>query len=329
MKTNLSGLPVVSGLLERAGLKFVDIGGRGSGLKNLLSLARYAHYYVSEPDAAEAGRLGDTLPAEQPWQATTIFGDAIASRRGEAQLYVTREPGMSSLLEPDSAVTGRYFQANKFEVDRIETVRTIPLDEAAEAHGFTDACFLKLDTQGTELDIMRSGARLLSGPVLGVYTETNFQPLYKGQSLFADLDGHLRAQGFTLFSMNRTSLRRMGYRPDVFSRRVTTWAHCLYLREPSMLRGRGDDAARRDLPRLLGLALTFQFYDLVFEIFELCGAVGVVPAGELKGLRKELEYLARHVTDRVCRDVAREEEEPKDFKKMLLSPSARDKNRAL
>jgi FkbM family methyltransferase len=325
MKTDLSGLTVLAGLLERAGLKFVDVGGRGSGLKNLLSLAPYAHYFVSEPDAEEAGRLGNALPAEQPWRGVTVFADAIASQRGDATLRITVEPGMSSLLEPDPDVTGRFFNWRKFGIEKTETVRAIPLDDAADQHGFGDACFLKLDTQGTELDIMRSGARLMAGPVLGVYLEANFAPLYKQQGVFADVDGYLRDQGFALCSLNRTGLRRAGYRGEVYSKRVITWAHCLYLREPRSLVRRGDDLARRDLPRLLALGITFQFYDHVFEILECCRAVDLLPPAELDVLAKELDKLSRHVTKRIFRDAANKQNE--DVRESLLSRTLRDKNR--
>jgi FkbM family methyltransferase len=325
MKTNLSRRPVLSALLDRAALGFVDIGGRGAGFKNLFMLAPYAHYFVCEPESAEASRLREILPTEGRWRAVTVFGDAIASRRGEAALYITRRPGMSSLLQCDAEVTAPFFNLDRYDVERIETVSTIPLDEAAERHGFTDACFVKLDTQGTELDIMRSGDRLVSGPALGVWVEANMRPFYKGQSLFADLDAHLRSRGFSLFMMNRTGLRRAGYRSDIYSKRVVTWAHCLYLREPSTLLRRGDEAARRDLPRLLALALAFQYFDLTFEIIQACASVGVLPAQEQAELLHEMERLSQHITKRVLRD-ATNSAAALDMKESLLAASFRDKS---
>ena len=324
MKTGLARFPVLAALFDRADLAFVDVGGRGSGLKNLLSLAPYASYFVSEPDTAEARRLAEVLPAEQSWRRVTVFAEALASRRGDATLRLTAKAGLSSLLEPDPEVTGRYFNGSKFTVERTETVPAIPLDDAAVQYGFADACFLKLDTQGTELDIMRSGPRLMSGPVLGVYLEANFQPFYKGQGVFADVDVYLRGQGLSLCSLNRTGLRRTGYRERVHSKRVITWAHCLYLREPLSLGRRGDEAARRDLPRLLALAIAFQFYDHVFEILESCRAVGLLPPAEFAGLAHELDELSRHVTNRISRDASNRRDQ--DVRELLLSPTFRDKS---
>jgi hypothetical protein len=139
----------------------------------------------------------------------------------------------------------------------------VTLDVAATAGGFTDACFLKLDTQGTELEILRSGAALLPS-VLGVKVEASFRPYYRGQALFSDVDTYLRGHGFELFALERAHFRRTGYRPRLYSRRGLAWAHCLYLREPAGL-------PREALTRLLGLALAWQQVDLAVEI------AGVLP----------------------------------------------------
>src|SRR5574339_25377 len=125
--------------------------------------------------------------------------------------------------------------------------------------------------------------------------------------------------------LNRTGMRRTGYRGDVYSKRVITWAHCLYLREPASLLKRGEELARRDLPRLLGLAITFQYYDLAFEIVEACRTAGLLPAADQDELGKEIEYLAQHVTKRVFRDAANEV--PENVTEPLLSPTMRDKER--
>jgi FkbM family methyltransferase len=255
-------LPVTRALLRDAGLTFVDIGGRGSALDPLLTLAPFARYVVSEPDAAEARRLESSLPREAEWQGVTVFDRAIASREGEVTLRLTAEPGMSSLLDPDPAVTETFPLASKFEVSSRVTVPAVPLDMAASRYAFEDAAFLKLDTQGTELDILQSGPQLVAG-LLGVFTEVSFRPFYRNQALFADVDAYLRGAGFSLCSMNRTLLRRARFRPALYSRRMVTWAHCLYLREPASLLGH-PGAARR-LARLLGLSLAFQHFDLAFE----------------------------------------------------------------
>ena len=65
--------PVLNALLDEAGIKLVDIGGRGSALPALLCLAPFSGYYVSEPDREEAERLQQHLPRRAPWRTVTVF----------------------------------------------------------------------------------------------------------------------------------------------------------------------------------------------------------------------------------------------------------------
>lgn len=298
-------LPALTSLLNGAGLKLVDIGGRRSSVPELVTLAPFADYYVSEPDPAEAVHLAEHLTRDLSWRSVTVIAEAIGSQRGPATLYVTRQPGMSSLLEPDPQVTRRIYLNRRFEVVDTTTVPVLPLDEAAERYAFTDACFLKIDTQGTELDILRSGSRLVQHSVVGMYVECSFRPFYKGQPLFSDVDGHLRAQGFELFSLSRANLRRAGYHASHYSRRVTGWAHGLYFREPDTLAS-ARDTKHHSLTQLLGLALAFQHYDLAIETVAALGGTGALDVTLVAALTADVTRAVERGT-RHARHKAREQ----------------------
>lgn len=312
-------LPVLTALLREADLKFVDVGGRGSAFYPLLTLAPFAHYFVSEPDAPEAAALADRLPREAPWRAVTVLPEAIAGYRGTADLHVTAEPGMSSLLEPDPTVARRFVLASKFAPASRASVPVCPLDDAAARYGFADAVFLKADTQGTELDVLGSGPALVDA-LLGVHTEAMFQPFYTGQAMFADIDSHLRARGFALFSLSRTALRRSGYRKGSYSKRAPAWAHCLYLREPETLLSTGGDLRRR-MAALLALAVAFQHFDLASEIVALIGRAQVLAGPDLSGLADEVERAADMSTRYVLQKAADEA-----VAEGLLAPTLRDRS---
>jgi hypothetical protein len=65
---------------------------------------------------------------------------------------------------------------------------------------------MKVDTQGTELDVLRGAGRLLDSAI-AVELEVEFIPQYLGQSLFSDIDIFMRQQGFTLRGLKRTYWR--------------------------------------------------------------------------------------------------------------------------
>jgi FkbM family methyltransferase len=216
------------------GVCLVDVGGRGKPRAEMLELAAYAHLVVFEPDLAEADRLGETLRLAGAWRGLTVVGAALAQTEGVSTLYLTVAPGMSSLLRPDPDVAAVSCIGDTLRVVDTAVVNTMPLDLAAERYGFVEAHLLKLDTQGTELDILRGGERLLTS-VLAVYVETLFLPFYRGQSVFADVDAHLRSRGFVLHSLARSEARQAGFDPTLYSRRQIVWAHCLYLRDRRLL----------------------------------------------------------------------------------------------
>jgi FkbM family methyltransferase len=278
-------LPALHDAFQTVGFTFVDIGGRRDVVRELRMLARFAHYVTCEADRAELERVGEAL---EGWRQTTIVPAAIARHEGAATLYVTRKPGLSSLLPPDPEITRRFPACEKYEVVRSVDVPTLPLDTAAERYAFTDGCFLKLDTQGTELDILQSGERLLSG-TLAVRVEVSFYPFYRGQPLFADVDAYLRTRGFALLSLQRTNLRAAGYSPDVYSRRVTAWAHCLYVREVPHL-------TRIPFVRLLGIALAFKYFDLAAALVDRALAERAIQDTEAAALRADVQRCAAFAT---------------------------------
>ena len=288
--------PTLSELLHEAGFELVDIGARGGAIGPLLPLAPFSHYYACEPDEETHGTLVTQLRAQADWRSVTLIPAAIGSSPGNAALYLTRKPGLSSLLGPNRAVTQRFFPGGEFDVVDTTTVPTVTLEQAAQEYGFDEACFLKLDTQGSELDILKSGAGLLEGPVLGVYVEVEFQPFYVDQPLFADVDIFLRGHGLSLFDLQRVLMRRAPYVEQVQSRRQVVWAHAVYLKDPDVALDVGDEVAFKRAARLLGLALAFDHHDFATELVTEGRAATLLAERCGPSLRSDVEAFARHRT---------------------------------
>ncbi|MDB9449570.1 hypothetical protein [Dolichospermum circinale] len=73
----------------------------------------------------------------------------------------------------------------------------------------------------------------LTRGVLGVQIEVEFSPLYLNQPLFADVDTHLRKNGFTLFNL-ATAYRPRARSPIVSKNRSgqILWGDAFYLQDP-------------------------------------------------------------------------------------------------
>jgi hypothetical protein len=93
---------------------------------------------------------------------------------------------------------------------------------------------LKIDVQGAEILVLRGAVQRLKSALV-VHTEVEFVPLYKDQPLFADVDAHLRSQGFLLHKMGDFGGR--AFKPLVWNNDVNAimsqwlWADAVYVRD--------------------------------------------------------------------------------------------------
>lgn len=253
MKLDVETGSALDALLREAALTVVDVGARRRPPGEIRSLVRWASLIGIEPDAEEAERVEQSLRADG-WREVTIIPGAVGSLR-RATLHVTTKPGYSSLFPPDPAVVGRYAKAANFRVVAEVPIDVVPLDGVVP--GQAPVTLVKVDTQGTELDILESAPALLRRTA-AVLVETEFEPLYSGQPLFGDVDRYLRSHGFRLGDLELLRLRGQGFRPEVWSRRQATWAHAVYLREV------GDD--RIPPVHLLAAALACGLVDVALQI---------------------------------------------------------------
>jgi FkbM family methyltransferase len=74
------------------------------------------------------------------------------------------------------------------------------LDAIAEAHGFTDANFIKLDVQGYELEVLRGARRLLANAEL-VQLEVSFLEYNREAPLAHEVITTMHEYGFVVFDL--------------------------------------------------------------------------------------------------------------------------------
>jgi FkbM family methyltransferase len=108
-------------------------------------------------------------------------------------LHICSAPGMSSFLKPDEQSLSLFPLFAEFgKVVASRKMETRPLDTITE---IVAVDFLKMDVQGSELAVLRSGRQKLAEAVV-IQTEVSFVPLYENQPPIGLLDLELRAQGF-------------------------------------------------------------------------------------------------------------------------------------
>ncbi len=198
---------------------------------------------------------------------------AIGAKEGSATLYITQKPDNSSLVIPNHAFTNRLAARDRFVVTNEGSVRVMPLDAWVKDEGITSVDFLKIDTQGTEGDVLKGAQDVLS-TVLGLDIEINFAERYKGQSYFSDIDSTLRRKGFALFDLQRRYFKYAAGARCGGPKGQLTHGTALYLRSIDsfgvMLAGRDDESARRNLAAFLMIIVLYGYYDYALEVLREC-----------------------------------------------------------
>jgi hypothetical protein len=111
---------------------------------------------------------------------------------------------MSSMLNPDLKNYDKHFGTYKdFDLWQkgIGLKRKIEIQLETLDNYFKEVTvdYLKIDTQGTELNILKGAHYLLQNKKVSVIkVEVSAIPVYKNQALFSDIDLHLRNLNYTL-----------------------------------------------------------------------------------------------------------------------------------
>lgn len=140
-----------------------------------------------EPQAEALARL-----ARQKGPLEQYLPVAVGDGRYHT-LHICRARGMTSLLAPDPS---RLALFNDFtELGHVEAEFRIPTKRLDDIEEITAIDLLKIDVQGGELEVFRSGTNKLANAV-AVQTEVSFFGLYKDQPTLGAVDSALRDMGF-------------------------------------------------------------------------------------------------------------------------------------
>jgi hypothetical protein len=145
-----------------------------------------------------------------------------------ATLFITSQPGCSSLLKPNVDFISAFPYSSSFAINRTLPVTLMSMDTVCALHD-VHPDVIKIDVQGYELAILQGGRSTVRGACL-VELEVEFNPLYEGQPLFGDVDAEMRQQGYALLGLRRTAWRRVYDGPSAGG--TIVHGDALYSREP-------------------------------------------------------------------------------------------------
>lgn len=259
-------------------LGFVDIGARGGVHPLVEPLAGVTAVLGFEPDEEECARLNAELASGSPWAACSIEPLALAAGDGSAQLYLMSAPTNHSLRPPNIQFTRRYNMV-KWEQVGVIPLRTTNLDKilfGPRAQEDYWGEFLKLDTQGTEFEILEGTQRTLTERTMAIISEVEFFQVLEGQKLFSDVEMFLRERGFAFYgfaTMGLRSRKLLDKRKEAGRERLF-YADAVFFKDPLPGGPQRMALSERGNYVLFACAMLLGYYDFALELALETWAVG-------------------------------------------------------
>jgi FkbM family methyltransferase len=178
----------------------IDVGGRQGEYGQWLRRNGYRGWIFSfEPVRQSFAILSQRAGADDLW---VLHNCALGSEAGQAQINVTEGTAFSSFLTP-SAYASATFGARpaiagseQVEIKTLDAVLRGLLDRVGTPRGI----YLKLDTQGWDLEVLR-GASASLDRIDALQSEIGAQSLYEGMPTMRESLVHLETIGFAVSGM--------------------------------------------------------------------------------------------------------------------------------
>jgi FkbM family methyltransferase len=206
---------------------FFDIGAHEGNLtreinKEFLNASIYA--FEPFPSSYEKlSRLAESSPNIK------AFPVALSSSSGTTDFFVNNSSETNSLFPSKKVDTA--IDALTCSIDKI-TIDTLTLNEFCASHNIDRIDLVKLDTQGSELEVLKGSESLLrTQSISAIYCEVEFIEIYEKQPLFNEVFRYLSMHGYTLYNFYNLNSLETGQ---------LAWADALFISSKKCQLGRNS-----------------------------------------------------------------------------------------
>lgn len=248
-------------MLQEKPFIFVNVGARDE--EHDAFLGKNAPFKLEiigfEPDPDEFDRLNKAQASNQESRIIKKFYPyALAATSERRPLYLFKDRRLSSMLKPNAEVLNKFpiaklLSNDAFKIDETIYLETRALDSIYQSTNGNMPHFIKIDTQGTELDILKGAEKILD-TCFALLIEVEFVQLYENQPTFTDIDLYLRSRGFTLINIDRVLWKR-DVDNTVSSNGQVIFGDALYFRDVSNIKDQKQEQFFKQLSSDHELAL--------------------------------------------------------------------------
>jgi len=210
-------------------LTLVDIGARGEIQKIWNPLKNNIKFIGFEPDKDAYSVLNSSNKKNK----NEYYNVALSERNEEKKLFVTKDPFCSSLYKPNIEKIKIYESQNW----KTKTVQHEINISCTKLDYVINSCidYIKIDTQGSELNILKGAEKTLLEQNPIVTCETWCTEVYRNAPMFNHIINYMVSLGYEVFDIETAAAWKYGNSSRIISRKRKIGFEVMFVKSHSKL----------------------------------------------------------------------------------------------
>ena len=278
-------------------LVIVDIGASGGIDPRWSKTTEFYKGILFEPDPREF----DVLKKNSD-NNLIVINSALSDSNKEIEFHLCKKQEVSSVYPPNFNFLNKFADSERFNVEKIIHLNADTLDNQLKKEGIDEVDFIKIDTQGYELSILKGSSNCIEN-IVGLEVEVEFEPLYVGQPLFSEVDNYVKENGFILADLKRYYWKRKNNKNTGNRKGQIIFGDALYFKSPEQILS-SSNISQEKIIRTIYVYLSYGYIDLSQVLLnisknELEERVYILLLSLLKKYEKEKVISSNRVTRRL------------------------------
>ena len=260
---------VIKNILENNLIKVVDVGASG-GIDSRWS--KFTSSYkgiLFEPDPREY----ETLKLKSG-KNLIVLNSALSDSKRTIDFHLCKKQEVSSVYLPNIDFLEKFPDVGRFDVVKHIRIEADTLNSQLIKHNIDDIDFIKIDTQGYELPILKGATNYLD-KVIGLEIEVEFAQLYKNQPLFDEVDSFIKGKGFDLIDIKRYYWKRKESTNTGIMKGQLVFGDALYFKSPEKVLIT-KNINQDKIIRSICIYLVYGYLDLAQTLFYKANSKGLI-----------------------------------------------------
>ena len=222
-------MKMAENILANNPLWIVDVGASGGIDPRWTKFTTSFKGVLFEPDPREY----DVLKSKSG-KNLVVLNSALSDSNETIDFHLCKKQQVSSAYLPNFDFLYKFPDAERFDITKTIKIQTDTLDNQLKKNDIAEIDFIKIDTQGYELSILKGSIDYLNNTI-GLEVEVEFAQLYENQPLFNEVDRFIQQYGFELIDLKRYYWKRKEGTPTENQKGQLIFGDALYFKSPEQV----------------------------------------------------------------------------------------------